>query len=48
MIQSRGAGVRAPGSSHVTATLGVMLMVTYPPTLQCSYLQCEGTLLPTS
>lgn len=46
--QSRGAGFRAPGSRHVTATLGGMLMATYPPTSQCSYLQCEETLLLTS
>ena len=48
MIHSRGAGVREPGSSHVSYLLGVMLMAIYPPTLQCSYLYREETLLPTS
>lgn len=39
MIQSRGAGVRAPGSNRVTAALGVILTVTYSP--RFSVLTCN-------
>jgi hypothetical protein len=39
VIQSRGAGVRAPGSNRVTAALGVILTVTYSP--RFSVLTCN-------